>query len=924
MGFKAISTRRTSATSAVSNQAVVVNTGTGNLSVSGSKITANTSISLEVITPGQSTANSSVSVSGGPSITSFVYLDANNNPTSANAVSTSGGNIKITGSGFVSGSSVYINNTLVSNTFVSSTEIRAVCPSASAGNVSLFIFTPTNSGALSSTSIRYSGAPSWTTAAVSFANGTTANVALEASSDSTLTYTLQAGSTLPTGISLESAGYLSGTPTGYTNSATSTAVLIATDLEGQATQQTITWTVSVGEPQFYLTTLLLNGDTGTNLANAATNNTFLDSSSNNFTVTRTGTTTQGSFTPFSQTGWSNYLPGGAGQVSFTSNAVFGYGTGDFTWEMWFNPSSTPNGLYLLDHGAGNAGTISFNGSRLVYYNATTGTGSSLYTTGFGNSFSLGTWYHVAAVRRSGVTYLYLDGTLTTSASDTNNYPTAVCLVGQYGGGNLGFVGYISNVRLVKGVGVYTGNFTPPTSALAATQSAGTNISAITAGQVSLLTCQSNRFIDNSGNSLAAGIISTPTVQAFSPFAPSGAYSASANGGAAYLDGSGNYLSVANNAALNITSGSTDSYVCDFWVNWSTVAANMSIVDNGGLNNVSFANWSVTLNASSQITLNWGSSAAPGSTIGILPTSIVPVTGQWYHIAFVKTNADWALFVNGTRATNYSGLNTAAKSSSTALYIGYGIATSAAGNAFKGYISNLRIYKGATADAPYSATSTTITVPTSPVTAITNTQLLTNFTNGGIVDAHSTSVVGTVGDAKISTVIKKFGSTSMAFDGSGDYLRIKYNPIYEMVTGDFTIECWVYRNVIGAEHNILCTRPGASATGWNLRINSSNTLQFYFTGGTSVSSTGTIPATTWTHIAFTKSGNNGRLFINGTIDGSTASMGTGTVSGVDLRIGVDNSDAAGYMNGYIDDLRITKGFARYTANFTAPTSTFVGS
>jgi hypothetical protein len=101
------------------------------------------------------------------------------------------------------------------------------------------------------------------------------------------------------------------------------------------------------------------------------------------------------------------------------------------------------------------------------------------------------------------------------------------------------------------------------------------------------------------------------------------------------------------------------------------------------------------------------------------------------------------------------------------------------------------------------------------------------------------------------------------------------------------------------------------------------LQFYYTGGSSVTSTGTIPATTWTHIAVTKSGNTVRLFINGVIDGSNAAFGTGTVNTQALRIGVDNTNAAGFFNGYIDDLRITRGFARYTANFTPSASAFLG-
>jgi len=82
------------------------------------------------------------------------------------------------------------------------------------------------------------------------------------------------------------------------------------------------------DPYFYSVTSLLHGD-GTN---GAQNNTFLDSSTNNFTITRNGNTTQGSFSPFSQTGWSNYFDGSGDylQVSTSSTTPFALGSGDFT------------------------------------------------------------------------------------------------------------------------------------------------------------------------------------------------------------------------------------------------------------------------------------------------------------------------------------------------------------------------------------------------------------------------------------------------------------------------------------------------------------------------------------------------------------------------------------------------------------------
>lgn len=890
MGFKSISTRRTSATSAVSNQAVVINTGTGNLSVGGSKINDSTSITLGVTTPGQSSANSSVAAQGGPVISSVIYLDANNNPTSANAVGTSGGNIRITGTGFVTGSSVYINNTLVSNTFVSSTQITAVCPAASAGNVSILLFTPTDVGTQKANAVRYSGAPTWVTSAVSLVNGALANVALSASSDSTLTYTLQAGSTLPTGISLQSTGYLTGTPTGYSGTTAVTVVIVATDQESQATQQTINITIASGDDYFKYTTLLLNGDTGTNVVNNATNNVFVDSSANNLTITRAGNATQGTFSPFSPTGWSNYFSATNAYSTVSMGDTQAFGTGDFTVECWVNMlAQTAINISMAATSTTTWELLTY-GSQLYWHE----NGGNLGGTGYGTVPS-NTWVHLAVSRASGVLKMFVNGVQVYSAANTYNYSntTTVRSIGPYNGGTAPY--YLSNFRVIKGTGLYTSNFTPsitPLTAVANTQ---------------LLTCQSNRFIDNSSNNFTLTNTGAISVQAVSPFAPTSAYSASTNGGSAYFDGTGDKLTIANYPSLAF---GANAFTIQCWFYTNVASTEQVIATNGW---ASYAPWLIRINSSNQamlnMSLNGGSWYVSEAAFG----TVVP--SQWYHVAVTRSSGGTLrAFLNGVQGYTTELSTSALYNGSQALNIGGRSDTSVP---FNGYISGAQLINGT---ALYTSN---FTLPTTPPTATSGTTLLCNFTNGSIIDAHSTNVLETVGDAKLSTSVTKFGTASMAFDSTGDYLSAPYNQLYGLETGDFTIECWVYRNVSGAEHNVAVTRSSSGQDGWNVRINSNNTLQFYFTGGSSLTSTGTIPATTWTHIAVTKSGNTVRLFINGTIDGSNAAFGTGTANTQPLRIGVDNSNTAGYMNGYIDDLRITKGFARYTANFTPPTSAFQG-
>jgi hypothetical protein len=91
-------------------------------------------------------------------------------------------------------------------------------------------------------------------------------------------------------------------------------------------------------------------------------------------------------------------------------------------------------------------------------------------------------------------------------------------IGRNGAYNGEYVtGYISNTRIVKGLAVYTGNFTVPTSPLQATQSSGTNIAAITGSSTSLLTCQSNRLNDNSLYNFTVTKVGDTTVSPFIPF-----------------------------------------------------------------------------------------------------------------------------------------------------------------------------------------------------------------------------------------------------------------------------------------------------------------------------------------------------------------------------------------------------------------------
>jgi hypothetical protein len=169
---------------------------------------------------------------------------------------------------------------------------------------------------------------------------------------------------------------------------------------------------------------------------------------------------------------------------------------------------------------------------------------------------------------------------------------------------------------------------------------------------------------------------------------------------------------------------------------------------------------------------------------------------------------------------------------------------------------------------------------------------------------------------------------MEFDGTGDALSIPANPDLAFGTGDFTIEMWVNgansTALVGGSSPRLFTLGTAQGTGCFEVYNSFSTG---LTIGTGISvlisfTSSTLLDSTWKHFAITRSGTSLKAFVNGTQAGSTATNSTNlnlaatTVSWIGAI-----SASAGNFNGFIDDLRITKGVARYTANFTAPTKAF---
>jgi hypothetical protein len=185
---------------------------------------------------------------------------------------------------------------------------------------------------------------------------------------------------------------------------------------------------------------------------------------------------------------------------------------------------------------------------------------------------------------------------------------------------------------------------------------------------------------------------------------------------------------------------------------------------------------------------------------------------------------------------------------------------------------------------------------------------------------------TVGNAQISTTQSKWGGSSIAFDGTGDYLSTPYNQNIMPGGGDFTLECWARVSYVADSAIITSTNTTITASSWLLGFsNTANEMAFAInsSGVAIVGADYTSYLNTWTHIAVSRSGSTLRLFFNGTQAASVTNTTNFTGDSANpVFFGRRYTNQALYnLNGYIDDLRITKGFARYTANFTAPTAPF---
>ena len=197
-------------------------------------------------------------------------------------------------------------------------------------------------------------------------------------------------------------------------------------------------------------------------------------------------------------------------------------------------------------------------------------------------------------------------------------------------------------------------------------------------------------------------------------------------------------------------------------------------------------------------------------------------------------------------------------------------------------------------------------------------------DGGDASTTFTDVKGhtftPVGNAQIDTAQSKFGGASGLFDGAGDYISASASADWGFGAGDWTVEAWV-RPTDAAGDECLFDNRLSAATGCAIytSLNSLSNTWGFANNSAIVANGGNLTAGGWAHLAVTRSGNTVRGFRGGTVDWTYTDSRTYASSPA---INICASGSGQYFTGHVDDLRITKGVARYTANFTPPTFPFV--
>jgi len=439
-----------------------------------------------------------------------------------------------------------------------------------------------------------------------------------------------------------------------------------------------------------------------------------------------------------------------------------------------------------------------------------------------------------------------------------------------------------------------------------------------------------RFIIMSGASFGSSTTGTfryYTANTYSP--PAGFTNATYSGGttiaadAAYnaqgwvsasTDYSTSAIATVNSVSSSYNTGG--DFTIEMWLYVNSLAAAQTVFDLAGNYGNTLRPDSLALNLATSgfYSIATNNSTSPNSNRAILPFT-------WNHIAMVRSGPLISIFQNGSPTLGY---NTTTNYSAGQLVIGRNGPT--ATSYFNGYISDFRIVKRAL----YSNTFNPPLAPLTTVDLSTSTSLLLNFNQASLIDKTALTNLTPQDGPIISTSVVKYNPGSFYFNGISDYLSITpagSTATYALGVSDFTVEMWVYAlpvsTWVGTQLQPATVRSlfdmrtiNLANVGFDIYLTATGTLNFSTTGLIYITGTTPLPTNFWHHIALVRRNNVFVLFLNGIQEGNPYSGSiTQNFTNSTIRIGFGVA-GVGYFNGYIDEVRITKGVARYSITSTS--------
>ena len=637
------------------------------------------------------------------------------------------------------------------------------------------------------------------------------------------------------------------------------------------------------------------------------------------------------FTPYNAAQYSHHFNGNTDYWDYGSNTGWNFGSGDFTIEAWFFPVETgaSTDYHIVSYGtnstnfwairlrnAGNRGLEFrwFEGSEIVAIHQGTD-----YT-------ASNEWAHVAVTREGNNFKMFLNGTQVsttqTSSSTISNF--SKLQIGDLVDLGFHWKGYIRDVRLVKGTAVYTSNFTVPDEPLE--KISGTQ----------LLACAASYMDDISDNRVRPTPYGNPQIVSHSPYDHL-AYTNTDYIGSRFYDGNGDWELVPGHADFNF---GTSDYTIEMWYYPKDDSITAVLYDQRTSTQNYTTNSPLLYIGSHDNKLRYGFGGAGLDAI-LSPSSyssgVSPyiLEHKWWHIAVCRNSGTTTMYLNGKSVGSFSDSYTMVQPASN---WSFGGSVEQGQYGAHGHISDLRVVKGA---AVYTGE---FTPPTEPLTAHSSgtTVLQSGRNRASVFDINRGKGMTTVGNTAASNTQRKFStSSSIYFDGNGDYLLVpstNASPWYDEIanlayiggydgTSDFTLEGWWYFTSLDS-YNVLWDTSLNGTAGANMTeiwVESNGSIHYYAKGAYVLSSAQSLITTnTWYHIALTKQGTTQTIWLDGNSVATATSSTTPNI--YDYRFG-DRAAGAGSgqwpVTGYMQDLRLTRGLARYTTSFTPPTTEFEG-